>query len=239
MRAVEDTDETRPRILMIHGFGCDSRFWEPQAKALADDGWEVSVPDLPYHGTPGEGVELSLEGLARWVIDTQLDRPALLIGHSLGGMMSLEIVQHVPDKVVGIALVDSFTSLQLNSLHLPGMFVEGLHTDKRKWIEDTRRGIIERMPQARYDAIWPSVAAFDSRPWLPAITCPVLGLYAGRGKYGPDDCALLQVALALDMIAGPVRVEVVADAGHFLNLERPDEVNRILLCWLNENFTAR
>ncbi|NSW55885.1 MAG: alpha/beta hydrolase [Armatimonadetes bacterium] len=224
---------------MIHGFGCDSRFWQPQAKALTEDGWQVFAPDLPYHGTSGKGVELSLEGLARWVTDTQLERPALLIGHSLGGMMSLEIGRNAPEKVLGIALVDAFTCLQLNSRHLPGMFVEGLHTDTRKWIEEKRQGIIDHMTQAVYDTIWPSIAAFDSRPWLPAITCPVLGLYAGRGKYGPGDAALLHGALALDRIGGPVRVEVVADAGHFLNLEKPDEVNRILLGWLKERFDAQ
>ena len=223
-----------PRVLLIHGFACDSAFWQPQIPALTAAGYPLWAPDLPFHGGPCAGVDPSLEGLATWLLRTHLQTPAILIGHSLGGMIALEILRQAPDKVLAIALVDSFVSLQLNSLHLPGMFVEGFHAQTRKWIEETRAGIVDRMTQTVYDTIWPSVVGFDARPWLAGVRCPVLALYAGRGKYAPVDAPLLMGALELDKFAGPARLEIVPDAGHFVNLERPESVNEILLNWLRQ-----
>lgn len=88
------------------------------------------------------------------------------------------------------------------------------------------------MPQATYDEIWPSVAAFDARPWLAAMPWPVLGIYGGRGRYVAAEAARLLSDLELDRFGGEVRVEVVPNTGHFVNLEAPEAVNAALLDWL-------
>lgn len=216
--------------MLIHGFGCDSRFWGPQLPAL--DGYELCVPDLPYHGGPVEGVARTLEGLAEWLAKTHLSSPAVLIGHSLGGMIALQLAREHPAVVEGLALVDSFPSLELNSQHLPGLYHEPMNAQLLAWVERTREGIIAAMPQATYEEIWPSIAAFDARPWLTEIRCPVLGIYGGRGRYGADAAAQLRRDLALDGLHGPVTVRVVPAAGHFVNIECAAEVNRAIVAWL-------
>ncbi|MEN6547347.1 MAG: alpha/beta hydrolase, partial [Armatimonadia bacterium] len=158
------------RVVLIHGFGCDSRFWAPQVAVLG--GYEVCVPDLPYHGGPTEGVQRTLEGLAAWVVRECLPEPAVLMGHSLGGMIALQIVHEWPELVEGIVLMDSFPSLELNAQYLNGMYAEGMPAELREWIETARGEIIGQMPQENYEAIWPSVAAFDARGWLAEIACP-------------------------------------------------------------------
>ncbi|MEV4292932.1 alpha/beta hydrolase [Nonomuraea bangladeshensis] len=62
----------------------------------------------------------------------------------------------------------------------------------------------------------------------PEARGPVLYLHGAQ-----DGC--LGAGLVKDAVAhlpGGSRAEIVADAGHFLHLERPDEVNRLILDWL-------
>jgi pimeloyl-ACP methyl ester carboxylesterase len=220
------------RLLLIHGFVCDARFWGPQVAALESAGHGLLVPDLPYHGGPTAGVEKSLQGLARWVSDTHLRKPSVLIGHSLGGMIALQIAHDQPQSVAALVLVDSFASLELNSRYLDGLYSQDDYKDVRQWIEETRRGILERMTREVEGTIWPSVAAFDARPWLPDLRCPLLGIYGGRGRYRTEDAPRLRNELELDRTAGPSSVTVVPEAGHFVNLEEPDVVNAALTAWL-------
>lgn len=232
-RSCGERIEPMRRLLLIHGFGCDSRHWREQVDALA--GHEVCAPDLPYHGGPAAGVAKSLEGLAEWLVETHLSEPATLVGHSLGGMIALQIVRQHPELVRGIALIDSFASLELNAEYLPGMFSEQMDKTVREWIGRNRAEIIENMSQATYDAIWPSVAAFDARPWLRDIRCPLLGIYGGRGRYGGSASEELKHHLLLDKVPGTVTVKVIPRAGHFVQLEYPREVNAALAQWLAEN----
>jgi len=218
------------RVVLIHGFGCDSRFWAPQVAALG--GYEVCVPDLPYHGGLSDGVEKSLEGLAAWVRRECLSEPAVLVGHSLGGMITLQIVHERPELVEGIVLMDSFPSLELNARYLNGMYAEGMPAELREWIEMTREEIVGAMTRENYDAIWPSVWAFDARGWLDEIECPLLGIYGGRGRYGAADGERLKHDLLLDRVSGEVEIAVLESGGHFCNLEYPEATNEVLVRWL-------
>ncbi len=222
------------RLLLIHGFVCDSRFWAPQEAFLHGLGYEVIAPDLPFHGGPTEGVRQSLEGLAEWVAETLLGEPAVLIGHSLGGMIALQIAHEHPSHVAGLGLVDSFPSLELNRELLPGMFRYSGPDDVRQWVEATRAQLLEQMTLPVYDVLWPTVLAFDARPWLATLACPVLGIYGGRGLYTAADGPRLGEQLGLGRTAGDAEVVVVEDAAHFVQLERPGAVNGALADWLSE-----
>ncbi len=224
------------RLLLIHGFVCDARFWAPQEAFLSGLGHEVIAPDLPFHGGPTDDVTQSLEGLADWVYRTHLQEPAVLIGHSLGGMIALQIAHDHASQVSGLALIDSFPSLELNRDLLPGMFRDSGPGDVRRWVEATRAQLLEQMTMPVYGALWPTVLAFDARPWLTTLACPVLGLYGGRGLYAAADAPVLREQLGLDRMAGDVDVGIIEQAAHFVGLERPDEANAALGRWLAEHF---
>lgn len=220
------------RLLLIHGFVCDSRFWGPQVAFLRGLGHEVVAPDLPFHGGPTEGVSPSLEGLADWLARTHLREPAALIGHSLGGMIALQIVRDRASQVAGLGLIDAFPSLELNRDLLPGMFRDTGPGGVKRWVEATRAEGLLRMTMPVHDALWPSILAFDSRPWLADLACPLLGVYGGRGLYAAAGASRLRRELGLDQTAGAAEVVIIEQAAHFVQLERPEEVNGALGRWL-------
>ena len=225
-------------LTLIHGFGCNSSFWRPQLAHLESRRWLLWAPELPYHGGLARDVGKSLSGLAGWVAEGLQGQATVLMGHSLGGMIALQIAHEAPELVRGIVLVDSFPDLRLSAQHLPGMWVEGAFPEVRQWIEREREGIIAAMPQSTYDTIWPSVRDFNAVPWLPSITCPVLGLYGGRGRYRRGEAEVLRQQLKLSSLGGPSEVVVVPGAGHFVNLERPQQTNAAIAAWVKAHFGA-
>lgn len=100
-----------PRVLLLHSIGFDHRTWEGTVPFL-QDGYRLVGLDLPGHGDshkPG-GIEYSLTYLADSVLrlmDEMGWEDAVLVGNSLGGGTSLAAALQAPDRVRGLALLNS------------------------------------------------------------------------------------------------------------------------------------
>ncbi|MCP4087447.1 MAG: alpha/beta fold hydrolase [Actinomycetia bacterium] len=105
--AVDITGEG-PGLVLTHGFGGSRRTWDTVAPILATR-FTVGAWDLPGHGeSPDVGVgnysrELALEELAG-VIE-QVGTPVILVGHSLGGYLSMAHAIDHPTDVASLGLV--------------------------------------------------------------------------------------------------------------------------------------
>ncbi|KII17882.1 hypothetical protein OO25_02535 [Phaeobacter sp. S60] len=79
-----------PRVLLIHGWNADGRMMMPLARALADQGLRVAVPDLPGTGK-SEGRPRSFVALALILNKLFLNEKTydLVIGHSAGGLIAM------------------------------------------------------------------------------------------------------------------------------------------------------
>ena len=104
---------TGPAVVFSHGFGRTGDSWEPLVEALAGD-HHVVTWDLRGHGRseipPGPYTrEDALADLAT-VVDAAMAEgggPALLVGHSLGGYLSLAYTLGRPATVRGLALLST------------------------------------------------------------------------------------------------------------------------------------
>lgn len=98
----------RPLIVLVHGAAAHAGWWDHLAPYLARDHRVVAI-DLSGHGDSGRRPVYRMETWARevrTVAQAESDRPALLIGHSLGGFVSLTAAAG-SDLFESVVVVDS------------------------------------------------------------------------------------------------------------------------------------
>jgi pimeloyl-ACP methyl ester carboxylesterase len=107
-----------PTCVLIHGITLDRNDLRPLAEPLAATHSVVSV-DLRGHGTSPSGSGWEIEDLAADVcaLTDSLDLSgAVVIGHSLGGLVALAAAASAPDRFAGLVILDSTPAPQPEAL---------------------------------------------------------------------------------------------------------------------------
>ena len=109
--AYRDLPGTGTPVLLIHGIGSSMDTWADIPDRLAERGIRVVAVDLPGHGESSKGPgDYSLGSLASTLRDLldhlDIDR-AHLVGHSLGGGVSMQFAYQFPDRVASMLLESS------------------------------------------------------------------------------------------------------------------------------------
>ena len=101
-------DGNGPAVVLIHGAGLDRSVWSMQARYLAHKGIDTYVPDLPGHGySAGEPIS-EIPSMADWVIrlmDAAGVEKAVIAGHSMGSLITLEAAARHPERVSAIVMI--------------------------------------------------------------------------------------------------------------------------------------
>jgi pimeloyl-ACP methyl ester carboxylesterase len=121
-----------PLALLVHGVTSSSRTWWRVGPALTGRGYRVVAVDLRGHGaSPGGVAGLSAADLAADVAET-VDGPVdLLVGHSLGALVALELVGRRPGFARRLVVEDPPGS----SIDWPGL-AAGIEADTARAIAD-------------------------------------------------------------------------------------------------------
>jgi pimeloyl-ACP methyl ester carboxylesterase len=106
-----------PPVVLIHGMGASLRQWDSLMPQLAAQGFSAHALDLQGHGDSPKPrnledyhVEVLYAQLKCWINNLKLDRPALFVGHSLGGYLSLIFALRHPENVHALVLTDPLYS---------------------------------------------------------------------------------------------------------------------------------
>lgn len=97
-------------LVLIHGYCETSNMWSEFADSLSGE-FRIICPDLPGCGnSPIQGDQITLEEVAvileEWMEENQLVKP-IVIGHSLGGYVTLALTELMGNKLSGIGLFHS------------------------------------------------------------------------------------------------------------------------------------
>lgn len=86
-------------VVLVHGGFVDGSGWQGVYKQLRHDGFKVSVVQNPTLSLAGD------VAATRMILDAQ-DQPAILVGHSYGGVVITEAGNH--DKVAALVYIAAF-----------------------------------------------------------------------------------------------------------------------------------
>lgn len=115
-------DPSRPTLLMIHGSGGSAANYRPQLDRLGPEINPAAI-DLPGCGqTPGPA-PVRVEDYAQWLGDFLAAGPVrpVLMGHSLGGAIALQLALERPSLVRGLILMGTGSRLRVLPAILDGI----------------------------------------------------------------------------------------------------------------------
>lgn len=99
-------EASQPPLLLLHGFGTGCGHWRRNAAPLAAAGWSVYGLDLLGFGSSSQpSLHLDNRLWARQVhsfLEEVVGQPAVLVGHSLGGLVALTCGVFFPHSVIAL-----------------------------------------------------------------------------------------------------------------------------------------
>jgi pimeloyl-ACP methyl ester carboxylesterase len=226
-------------ILLIPGLNCTSEIWAAQTPAL----WSRGPVSIANHTTGASIREIAASILAA-------APPSFALGGiSMGGYIALEIWRQAPQRVRGLALVDTSarpdtpesTERRRAAMALAGQgkfaqvigaaFPLAVHPDNAddavlKALH-TRMGLTIGLETylRQQQAI---IGRPDSRPNFGAIDVPTIVLVGDKDAITPPEVAREMA----DGIRGAA-LSTIPNAGHMALAEQPEAVNVALLGWLD------
>lgn len=230
-------------LVLIPGLLCDERVWVAQRAALSD----LADVRIAEHDLSD-----SLPALARRILDNAPPRFAVA-GHSMGGRVALEVFRAAPERVAGMALMDTgFHALpagQAGRLEAKGRFdllakarAQGMRAMAHEWVQGMVHpsrlsdsmlvnGILDmfesKTPEMYAAQIHALLNRPDGGPLLRLIRCPSLVLCGHEDVWAPVQ-RHREIAAA---IPGSTLAEI-PECGHMSTLECPQAVSRTMRTWL-------
>jgi pimeloyl-ACP methyl ester carboxylesterase len=240
-----------PALLLIHGLGSAGRDWECQIPYFSPHFQVISV-DLRGHGksTIARGaysIALFAADLAELVKGLNCG-PAHIVGISMGGMIGLQLALDYPDLCASLTSVNCkadyrlrtlrdilFAARRLFFLFILGMGGVGRHLSvtlfPKPEHEPLRRKFLERWSDNTISPYLKSLRAIGS--WSAAgrlhqIRCATL-LIAADHDYTPVEAKKTMAAEIPN-----ARLVIIQDARHATPMEKPEEFNRVVATFLQE-----
>lgn len=239
-------------IVLLHGFPFDGRMWQATAQALAGAGYRVVVPDLRGHGKSPVAPSARMEEMARDVaalLDTLGIPRAAVVGFSMGGYVTLQMMAREPEKVRVAVLVDTRaeadtpqakqnratlaakvqeTGMQaVVDAMLPNLLHDGTRARRPEVAKLLERMMLETPPAGAVAAIQGMAERPDMKGKLRFYQLPALVMVGEADKITP-----MEAASSLAQAISYSEYHVVPGAGHAMPLEQPEAFHRLLLDWL-------
>ena len=238
--AYDETGSGAPPLLLIHGWTHDHSYLRPQFEYFGRRHRVVAV-DLRGHGESDKPEQdYSIPGFAddlAWLIyELGLHRP-IVVGHSMGGAIALDLAGRYSELVLAGVLLDPaiFIPSHVRTSLAPtttALRSSDFRHAQRELVASTsflptddpirKAQIIEAMssaPQHVMAGCWEAMLDYDAAPAAASCAVPILCVAAAHPL---ADLALFRAACPQLMIGQTV------GAGHYHQLEVPDQVNAMV-----------
>lgn len=231
----------KKHVVLIPGLLCDQDLWHYQIPVLERAGYEVHVADITKSET--------ITQLAQDVLQNAPDQ-FVLIGLSMGGYVSLEIMRQAPERVQKLVITNSSPRqdseqtkrrrrglIQMASIGkfkgvTPKLLPLLIHETRLDEEEITTRimNMAERVGRDAFERQQKAILSRkDSVPYLSDISCDTLLVGGDDDQITPPD----HIEEMAEKIKG-AECHIFDVCGHLAPLEYPDKFNKILMDFLND-----
>lgn len=252
-------DKKNPLIVMIHGFPDFWYSWRDQMDALSKDYYVVAIDQRGYNlsdkpkGVDNYDMRLLVGDVAAVIKHVGREK-AIIVGHDWGGAVSWTLAMYMPqlvDKLIILNLphlrglsreLANNPQQQKNSQYARNFQQPDAHTKvtaeqlsfwvkdpeaKKKYIEAFNRSDFEAMLNY-YKRNYPREPYKEDTSPIVKVKAPVLMIH------GLDDWALLPGALnnTWEWLEKDLTLVTIPGAGHFVQQDASEMVNRSILMWL-------
>lgn len=235
--AYHDSGNQLPSLIFLHGTGCDASDWMPVTDGLPHNRRFIAL-DFRGHGQSTVPTQqFTLTDLAEDVLhlaDKLRLQAFVIVGHSLGGMVAMEVAQHSP-HVVGLVLLEGWISLSsAGSAFDPGRFYGALSEAAIAEIQQKAKTTRSRFQSDIWNHFWESVTDFDAYAYLQQAGIPIWEVFGGMGR---NDLTEKKLRIPPNP---NIQWVWVPNAGHYLPHECPAEVAKVVgtLCVSNIKKTS-
>ena len=235
---------SKHHLILVPGLMCDAAVWAHQARQL-ETAATIAIPD---HGSID-----SLGNMAEAILKSAPARFAIA-GHSMGGRIAFEVFRRAPDRIEGMALMD--TAYAPRPAGAPGEAeaaqryalldiarTEGTRAMAKIWVQnmvhphrlsDTAlvNSILDMFSRKTPDVFAAAIKALlerpDAAPLLTEIQCPTMVLCGRQDAWsGLNRHEEIAARIAHSDLV------VIEDCGHMSTMERPEHVTAAMKAWLN------
>lgn len=237
-------------VVLLHGFAEDSSIWDKQV-AFLKNGFRLIVPDLPGSGhsdvinNPEPCIE-EYAAIVKLVLEKEQIRSCVMIGHSLGGYITLAFAEKYPEMLTAYGLFhstaysddESKRTTRKKSIEficrngteaflrtsIPGLFFnQGNSTDVNTLIEKGSAILPDTLVQF-YQAM---LNRPDRTRVLENSSVPVLFIIGEHDMAVPFQHSLEQCHMPKSS-----HIHILRYSAHMGMLEEPDKSNKILANFL-------
>lgn len=231
-------------VLFVHGFGGDLNNWLFNQPALAEKRTTYAL-DLPAHGGSakevGEGDVGALGAAVLAAMEALGVQKAHLVGHSLGGAISLDLALNHPERVASVtALAPAGLGPEISMEYIDGFIGTSRARKLRPVLEMlvhdpalvTNDMVEDVLRYKRLDGVEAALNRIASACFAGGQQALQLTGRLGELRvpaqviWGKED-RILPVAHAQGLPAG-IKVTVLEGAGHLVHMEKAHEVNELI-----------
>jgi 3-oxoadipate enol-lactonase len=234
-------------LLFIHGFPLSNNMWKAQVEDLSDIA-RVVAPDLRGHGASEAvkgtyGMDLLADDCAALLDQIGLKERVVVCGLSMGGYVTLAFYRRYPQRVRGLIL--AATRAQSDSPEaktnrekaaakakeggssaiaadlLPKILAPQTYNAQPGLVEQIKNMMEQTSVEGIIGASLGMKERPDSRPTLEDIDVPTLILHGADDQIiSPDEARQMNASIP------DSQLQVLPEAGHLLNMEKPDLFNQ-------------
>lgn len=228
-------------VLLVHCWMCDRSFWDAQIPLLEQQYRTIAL-DLPGHGeATAERAEWSIatygEDVAGFIEGLDL-RNVVLVGHSMGGPVSLRASALAGDRVRGIVAVDTLHDAEfVFSEEMMDSFIAAFEADYPATCSEF---VKQMFPEANAEAAMSHVQAAGCGPERAAIGIALMEDFGTIDMTAWFRDAGVPIRAINAAQPNPTRVEtnrkyadfdavLMEGVGHYPHMSRPEAFNPLLV----------